>query len=183
VARATYFSFSRTARMRARVINHLLIYGQILFKFAVNILQITKSSMDYVLFIFTHCAHACERMCTSGRMVKTFTYLWTDSFQSCWAHTTNDHKLHGLQTYHVHAPRASSRMINCSLTYERFLFKFAVNILQITIRSKGYVLFIFMHRAYACEGACASERVVKRSLISERILPKCGGDNVSPEVT
>jgi hypothetical protein len=34
---------------------------------------------------------------------------------------------------------ASARVINCSLIYGRFIFKFAVNILQITTRSKGYV--------------------------------------------
>jgi hypothetical protein len=55
---------------------------------------------------------------------------------------------------------ASARVINCSLTYGRFLFKFAVNILQITISSKGYVLFMFKHCAHVCEGACASAHVV-----------------------
>jgi hypothetical protein len=52
---------------RARVIKRSLIYGRILFKFAVNILQITSSSMGYVLVMFTHRAHACERVCASTR--------------------------------------------------------------------------------------------------------------------
>jgi hypothetical protein len=60
---------------------------------------------------------------------------------------------------------ASTRVINCSLIYGRFLFKFAVNILQITIRNKGYILFMFMHRAHVCEGACASAHVVIHSII------------------
>jgi hypothetical protein len=132
----------------------------------VNILHVTSSSMAYVHVMFTHRAHAG----TSGRVVKTFTYLWTDSFQSCWAHTTNDHTLHGLHTYHVHAPQtracASARVINCFLAYGRFLFKFTVNILQITISSKGYVLFIFMHCAHVCEGACASARVRARTWLN-----------------
>jgi hypothetical protein len=47
----------------------------------------------------------------------------------------------------------SARVINCSLIYGRFLFKFGVNILHITT-SKGYVLFMFTHRAHAYERAC-----------------------------
>jgi hypothetical protein len=43
---------------RACVIKHSLIYRPILFKCAVNILQITASSMGYLLFMFTHRAHA-----------------------------------------------------------------------------------------------------------------------------
>jgi hypothetical protein len=139
------------------VIKHSLIYGPTLFKFAVNILQITTSSMGYVL------------LC-SLTVVKTFTYLWTDSLQICWAHTTDDHKLHGLHAYYVHAPRD-----NCSLIYGRFLFKFGVNILHITTSSKGYVLFMFTHRAHACERACTSARVVKQSIIFGRILFKFDG--------
>jgi hypothetical protein len=45
------------------------------------------------------------------------------------------------------------------------MFKFAVNILQITINSKGYVLFMFMHRAQMCEGACAIAHVVNHAII------------------
>jgi hypothetical protein len=41
-----------------RVVKHSLIYGPTLFKFAVNILQITTRSIGYVLFMITHCAHA-----------------------------------------------------------------------------------------------------------------------------
>jgi hypothetical protein len=36
-----------------------------------------------------------------------------------------------------------------SLIYGRFLFKFAVYILQITTSSKGYILFMFTHRVRA----------------------------------
>jgi hypothetical protein len=39
---------------------HRLIYGRILFKFAVNTLHITTRSMGYVRFMFTYRAHACE---------------------------------------------------------------------------------------------------------------------------
>jgi hypothetical protein len=95
----------------------------------------------------------------SARVVKTFTYLWMDSLQICWAHTNNGHM----------------RVINCSLTYGRFLFKSAVNILQITTSSKGYVFFMFIYRAHACERACASARVVKYSIIFGRILFKLDG--------
>jgi hypothetical protein len=73
----------------------------------------------------------------------------------------------------------SACVINCSLIYGRFLFKFAVNILQITTSSKCYVLFMFTHRAHACESecesACSSARVVKHSIIFRRILFKFDG--------
>jgi hypothetical protein len=71
-----YFLLSRTActckraSASACVITHSLIYGRILFKFAVNILQVTSSSMGNVLFMFTHRAHACERACATERVVK-----------------------------------------------------------------------------------------------------------------
>jgi hypothetical protein len=52
---------------------------------------------------------------------------------------------------------ASKRVINCPLIYGRFLFKFAVNILQITTSGMGYVFFMITHRAHACE----RERLVK----------------------
>jgi hypothetical protein len=36
----------------------------------------------------------------------TVNYLWTVSLKIWWAHTTNDHKLHGIHTYHVQSLRA-----------------------------------------------------------------------------
>jgi hypothetical protein len=88
------FTHRVQACARACVIKHSLIYGPILFKSAAKI-QIPTSSICYLLFMFTHCAHT--------RVVKTFTYLWTNSLKIDWEHTTNDHKLHGLHTYHFHA--------------------------------------------------------------------------------
>jgi hypothetical protein len=62
-------------------------------------------------------------------------------------------------THHGHALAcASAHMINCSLIYGRFLFKFAVNILHITISSRGYVLFMITYRAHACERVCERAR-------------------------
>jgi hypothetical protein len=190
--------------LNARVYVHSLIFERILFKFGGNILRLTISVKDYVLFMFMHWAHACERACAwacvikhsriygpilfkfavnilqltmssfscsltsrtraSERVVKTYTYLLTDSLQICWAHTTNNHKLHGLHTYHVHAPRArgQAHAINCSLIYGWFLFKF-----QLTTSRKGYVLFMFTHharvRVCVCERECASAWLSVRS--------------------
>jgi hypothetical protein len=84
--------------------------------------------MGYVLFIFTHRAHAYERACARVCVIKH------------------------------------------SLIYGRTLFKFAVNILQITTSSMGYVLFMFTHRAHMR----ASSRVVK-TFIFGRILFKFAG--------
>jgi hypothetical protein len=97
------FTHHAHACARACVIRHLLIYGPSLFKFAVNILQITTSSMGYVLVMFTH------RVC----VVKTFTHLWTDYRHICWAHTTDDQKLHVIHTYHVPSLRACVRLRAC----------------------------------------------------------------------
>jgi hypothetical protein len=58
---------------------------------------------------------------------------------------------------------ASAHVITCSLIYGRFLLKFAVNILQLTTSSKGYVLFMFTHHA------------VTHSIIFGRILFKFDG--------
>jgi hypothetical protein len=50
---------------RARVIKCSLIYGRIFFKFVVTILQVTSSSIGYVLLISTHRARSC--MCERAR--------------------------------------------------------------------------------------------------------------------
>jgi hypothetical protein len=89
----------------ARVINCSLIYGRFLFKFGVNILHLTISSKGYVRFMFTHRAHACECVCERARGL-TINYFWTNRLQMWCAHTTNDHKLHGIHTYHVQSLRA-----------------------------------------------------------------------------
>jgi hypothetical protein len=49
-----------------------------------------------------------------------------------------------------------------------------------TTSDMGYILIMFKYRVYAYERACASARVIKRSLISEWIL--VGTYNKSPEV-
>ena len=66
-------------------------------------------------------------------------------------------------------------MIKRSLIYGQILFKFALNILHVISSSMGYVLFMFTHRAHACERICASERVIKHSLIFGRIFFKFAG--------
>jgi hypothetical protein len=53
--------------------------------------------------------------------------------------------------------------------------KFAVNILQLTTSSKGYILFMFSHHAHVWERACVSARVVTHSNIFGRILFKFDG--------
>jgi hypothetical protein len=130
VAWTTYFSCARTASTRARarmcesmrehMINRSPMYGQILFKLAVNILQITTSSIVYVLFMSMHRAHkhvlifrrflfkfavnilrittnsmGCALFMFTHRIhacSSAFAYLWTDSLQICGEHTTNHNK-------------------------------------------------------------------------------------------
>jgi hypothetical protein len=95
----------RTYCVRARVIKRSPIYGRILFLFAVNILHITTSSMGYVLFIFTHRAHACERACASARVVKYCIRLSLDGFSS-----------HLLGTYYKLWQVTCATYLSCSRT-------------------------------------------------------------------
>jgi hypothetical protein len=63
------------------------------------------------------------------------------------------------------------------LNYEPILFKFAVNILYITPSSMGYVRFMFIHRARACNlsRTRGTHAWLKHSLIFGRILFKFAG--------
>jgi hypothetical protein len=61
VAWAAFFSYLRTALARARAcvqegawLKHSVIFGQILFKFAGDILKMTPSYMGYILIRFTY---------------------------------------------------------------------------------------------------------------------------------
>jgi hypothetical protein len=75
-----------------------------------------------------------------ARVVKTFTYFWTVSLQIGWAHTTIDHKLHGI--YLSCSITASASVIKRSLIFKRILFKFGGDIKQIPI---SYLIRVLMH--------------------------------------
>jgi hypothetical protein len=109
---------------------------RILSKCAGNVLLLTISVKDYILSMFTHHVYACKRERESARMVNTFRYLWTDSFQICWANTTTRYmgyiRIMFTHRGHTHERAcASAHVIICSLIYGRFLLTFAVNILQL----------------------------------------------------
>jgi hypothetical protein len=53
------------------------------------------------------CVYVCLCVCLCVCPVIRFDISRTDSLQIWWAHTTHDHTLHGIHTYHVQAPRAS----------------------------------------------------------------------------
>jgi hypothetical protein len=72
-------------------------------------------------------------------------------------------------THRVHAcERAcvTERVVKHSLIYGRTIFKFALNILQITTSSIGYVLFMSTHRARACVRARACGRALGKNIHS-----------------
>jgi hypothetical protein len=135
------------------------ISQRIFSKFVVNILLVMTRCMGYTLCVCTQRARAMyARMCE-------FAYFLTDSVQIGWEHTTTHHKWQGLRTFmfthRTHAcerPCARARVIKRSLIYGRILFKFAVNILQITSSSMDYVLSMFTHRAHACGRVCERAR-------------------------
>jgi hypothetical protein len=90
------FTHRKRACARACMIKYSLIYGPILLTFAVNILKITSSRMGYLLFMFTHCAHTCK-CARASAWLKHSLIFERILFKFCWAHTTNDHTLYGLQ--------------------------------------------------------------------------------------
>jgi hypothetical protein len=61
---------TRACVLSARVCVHSLIFERIMSKFSGNILRLTISGKDYVLFMFTHRAHAWKRACASARVIK-----------------------------------------------------------------------------------------------------------------
>jgi hypothetical protein len=75
----------------AREIKRSLIYGRILFIFAVNTLHVTSSSRGYVVLKCSHRARACNAGVQAGAWL-TFAYLWTVSLLICGEHTTNHNK-------------------------------------------------------------------------------------------
>jgi hypothetical protein len=134
--------------LNTRACVHSLIFERIHFKFAGNILRLTISVKDYVRLMFTHRAHACERMCARACVIKhSLIYgpiLFTFAVNILHITSSMGYLLFTF-THRTHA------WLKHSLIYGQLLFKFAVNILHITISSKGYVLFMFTHRAHTCE--------------------------------
>jgi hypothetical protein len=80
-------------------------------------------------------------------------------------------------THRAHAyERTCASVVKYSIIFGRILFKFDGHILHMTTSYMGYILNMIKHRMHACvcKRACASARVIKHSLISERILSKFG---------
>jgi hypothetical protein len=171
-----YILIMFTHRASARVIKRWLIYGRFFFKFDLNILQITTSSMGCVRVIFTHRVHACGRG-------TAFAQLWTDYFQLSFEHTTNYHKQHGLRTVHVHGPRARARVREH--TWFGVLLSvdgLSSNVLGTYYRSPQiawatYFSFPRTARAWASRRVNHARMcILLCSLIFKRIISKFGGD-------
>jgi hypothetical protein len=150
------FTHCAHACVRVCVIKHSLIYGPILFKFAVNILQITTSSMGYVLVMLTHRAHVYQRARASAWLKHSLIFgRIFFKFAGHLLHMTT-FKDYVLFMF-THCAYACVRVcvIKHSLIYGPILFKFAVNILQITTSSMSYVHIMFTHRGHEREQAHA----------------------------
>jgi hypothetical protein len=116
-------------------------------------------------------AHVCVNLCF-GRIISNLA-----------VNTTNHRKLYVLCTFRAQAPRTCVRVVKSSHIFGRasvrvifgwIISKCCKNILRATTNCMGYVMFMFTHCARMWERACASERVVRRSHICGRILPKFG---------
>jgi hypothetical protein len=59
----------RVCACQARACVYSLTFEQSMSKCAGNILRLAISGKDYVLMMFTHCAHACERACARSRVI------------------------------------------------------------------------------------------------------------------
>jgi hypothetical protein len=143
-----------------RVVKHSRIFGPTLFNFAVNILQSTTSSMGYVLVIITHRAQVRALGKTHSLIFRRILF----KFAGHILQMTTSYMGYTLIFTH----RGHMREINCSLIYGRFLFKCGVNIQHLTTSSKGYILFMFTHRAHACERARVRARTWFNSQLSLR---------------
>jgi hypothetical protein len=106
--------------------------------------------MGYILIMFTHRAHSCERACARARVIKSsiiFGRILIKFAVNILHITTSSTGCVLLMfTNRVHA---CERVFKSSLIYGRILFTFAANILPSTTNSMGYVLFIFTHCAHA----------------------------------
>jgi hypothetical protein len=143
----TYCSCSRTVRARAcvlsaRVCVHLLIFERIMSKFAGNILRLTISGKDYVLFIVTHRMYACRRSSASAWVIThSLIYeriLFKFAVNILQVTSSSMSNVLFMFTHRAHTCEracATDRVVKHSLIYGPTLFKFAVNILQITTSS------------------------------------------------
>jgi hypothetical protein len=112
------FSFSahkaRACVLNARACVHSLIFERILSKFSGDILRLTISDKDYVLFMFTHRALVCERACSRVRVIKRLLIYGRVLFKFA-VHilqiTTSS--IYGQHTLHVRALRACVRAQVC----------------------------------------------------------------------
>jgi hypothetical protein len=146
--RAIYLSCSFTAgtrvnaRVQARVTNCSLIYRRFLFIFGMNILHITTSNKGYVLFMFTHRAHA---WFNSQQSLNGFSSNLMSTYYK-WPQVTWD-------TYWLYLITACMRACVCeracvikrSLIFEGILFKFGGDIKQIPIGYMSYLICVWMH--------------------------------------
>jgi hypothetical protein len=132
VSWAINFCSAHNARACACVLNarpfvHSLIFERIISKFAGNILLLTISIKDYVLFIFTHRAHACECACARACVIKHLLIYGPT-----------------LSKFAVNILQITTRAwLKHSLIFGRILFIFAGHILQMTTHYMGYTLIRF----------------------------------------
>jgi hypothetical protein len=134
---------------------HSLIFERILSKFAGNILRLTISGKDYVLFIFTHRSHACERACARARVIKHSLIYGRILFKFAMniLQVTSSSRGYVLLifTHHVRACEsvcASGRVVK-TFTYLWILFKFAGHKLKMTTSYMGYIFIMFTYRGHA----------------------------------
>jgi hypothetical protein len=110
--------------LNARACVHWLIFERILHKFAGNVLLLTISVKDY--FSCSRIARTCAGACVIkhsliyGPILFQFAVnilqITTSSMgyiPFMFTHRAHAYKLHGLYTYHVHAPRAHAQARVC----------------------------------------------------------------------
>jgi hypothetical protein len=151
---AIYVLGARNVRTCALVLSactcvNSLIFERILSKFAGNILRLTISGKDYLLFIFTHRAHAWEHACVRERVIKhsliygrilfKFAVNILQVTSSSMGYFSNSRTARARARACV---RAGEWLIH-SLIFWRLLFKFAGHMLKMTTSYMGYILIMF----------------------------------------
>jgi hypothetical protein len=152
---------------RARACVHSLTFERIMSKFAGNILRLTITGKDYVLFIVTHRVYACKDAPASACVITHSLIYGRILFKFAVNYNSTCYKSH-----QVARARA---WFNSQLSLDGF----SSNLMGTYYKWPQVTWDTYVscsNTACVCERACASASVIKRSLIFERILFRFGGD-------
>jgi hypothetical protein len=149
------------------------ISHRIFSKFGGNILWVMTRIVACLIFSArnAHTTHA--RACVLNARMCAFAYISTDSLQICWEHITTHHKCQGLRSFHVYTPPHARVRARAWLSIQLSLDGFSSNLMD-TYNKWPQVTWDTYLSCSSITCTRVSARVIKHSLIFERILSKFG---------